>query len=176
MITPPNFRHTHIKKLFNNLVTQLTLALKGLISRTQRKCFFKQIKVTMQKNYRTFNVAFLCSFFVPSSMAYFILLLTQLLIQVADNRDRVAKKSLRKDREYNINNYAVLATSLVTFMVSPCNTQLLSQFIVLVSFFRFKLIQGRSLHINITRRPDNFPGGGTPGNSWWGCAAQFSQS
>ena len=81
----------------------------------------------MQKNYKTFNVAFLRSFFVPSSLAYFILLLTYLLIQVADNRDhRVARKSLRKDREYHINNYAVLATSLVTFLVSPYNTQLLS--------------------------------------------------
>ena len=78
-----------------------------------------------------FSVAFLRLFLVSSLLAYFILLLTYLylltylLIQVADNRKwRIVRKSLRGDREYT--NYVVLATFLVTFLVSPFNNQLLS--------------------------------------------------
>ena len=78
-----------------------------------------------------FSVAFLRLFLVPSLLAYFILLLiyllilTYLLIQVADNRKwRIVRKSLRGDREYT--NYVVLATFLVTFLVSPFNKQFLS--------------------------------------------------
>ena len=71
-----------------------------------------------------FNVAFLRSFLVPSLLASllytltYLLILTYILIQVADNRKwRLVKKSLRGDREYT--NYVMLATFLVTFLVSP---------------------------------------------------------